>query len=451
MTDYRKLTYVDSKIQVDSAIRDGNGVRIDTNYQRKPAVYERTTNSSTSTICTLVQFNASDYKANGYLAHFRFRVRSVLQDAHPSDNEFIINYSYRTATIMIINNKWEISNDIVQNIYAYFPSSTSYIDTGNYFIAFTTGRTSTNFIIEMIEADVPYTIPTTMSASTTTDTSYQTLTPGSYLNSYPLMWTGIAVGDISGNAGSARDSIYTTATKQGYFRVGETDTYKLMAVDHTGVAYKINTSTKKFPLPISMYYGIGSGADTTSYSNQLTSICGNRPYTYVSYLTSSSHNGFTMPTLTASDGGKTLYVRGSLDANGYFVCDGNVTLSMEAGYTYIPFGTLVPYYGGSTAQVPTNFSFNAISVPAYTFDSSGKLTHIDGKPVGGGGGMSTSIESATILSTTSTWFMERFTSGTNGVERATDLADPSNMAIRTTTDGGTTWSNWTYSYAVWKA
>ena len=86
-----------------------------------------------------------------------------------------------------------------------------------------------------------------------------------------------------------------------------------------------------------------------------------------------------MPTLTASDGGKTLYVRGSLDADGYFVCDGNITLSMEAGYTYIPFGTLAPYYSGSTAQVPTSFSFNAISVSAFTLDANGKLTHIDGK------------------------------------------------------------------------
>ena len=56
------------------------------------------------------------------------------------------------------------------------------------------------------------------------------------------------------------------------------------------------------------------------------------------------------------------------------VCDGNVTLSMEAGYTYIPFGTLDPEYGvdsnsGSyVPMVPDRYSFNAISAPAYTFD-----------------------------------------------------------------------------------
>ena len=154
-----------------------------------------------------------------------------------------------------------------------------------------------------------------------------------------------------------------------------------MAVDHTGVAYKINTSTKKFPLPISMYYGLGSSSSTTSYSNQLTSITGGQTTTIVSFLTSSSYNNFTIPTLTASDGGKTLYIRGSLDSDGYFVCDGNVTLSMEAGYTYIPFGTLDPNYSGSTAQVPIYYSFNAISAKAYTLDANGKLTHIDGKQI----------------------------------------------------------------------
>ena len=394
MTDYKKLQYDNTKVQVESAIRDGNGVRIDTNYQRKPAVYERTTYSDTSTTCTLIQFNASDYKANGYLAHFRFRVRSVLQDAYPSDNEFIINYSYRDANIICTNSKKTTSNDIVQDIYAYHPNSDTYLDTGNYFIAFKTGRASTGFIIEMIDADVSYTVPATMSASTTTNTSYQSLSPGGYTSFYPLMWAGTAVGNITGSAASASSassatkSDYAYGTKQSYFLIGETDGYKLMAVDHTGVAYKINTSTKKFPLPISMYWGANSTAGSIT-SDGYTST---RELT-LSYLTSSSYNDFTMPTLTADDGGKTLYVRGSLDADGYFVCDGNVTLS---GYTYIPFGILTSKYSGSTAQVPTNFSFNAISAAAYTLDANGKLTHVDGKEVGGGGSVQYINQSVTF-------------------------------------------------------
>lgn len=145
-----------------------------------------------------------------------------------------------------------------------------------------------------------------------------------------------------------------------------------------------------------MYWGAGYPADTTTSEGYTSTRAAS-----VSNLTSSTYNNLTMPTLTASDGGKTLYVRGSLDADGYFVCDGNVTLSMEAGYTYIPFGTLAPKYSGSTAQVPTSFSFNAISVPAYTIDSNGKLTHIDGKEIGGGGGVGYTALTDTSVSFTS--------------------------------------------------
>lgn len=396
-TAAKKITYDNKPVQVESAIRDGTGKVIADTYAKKPAVYERTTNSSTSTTCTLIQFNASDYKANGYLAHFRFRVRSTLQDAYPSDNEFIINYSYRTAMIVVLNSKWSTSNDIVQTIYAYFPSSDTYLDTGNYLIAFRTGRASTNFIIEMIEADVPYTVPATMSASTTTNATYQSLTPGSYSSTYPLMWTGQALGNING--GSAYSS-YAYGTKQGYFRVGESDFYKIMAVDHTGIAYKINTSTKKFPLPISMYCGTGSSADITTGEG-----CASTRSVSVSYLTSSSYNNFTMPTLTASDGGKTLYIRGSLDADGYFVCDGNVTLSMEAGYTYIPFGTLEPRYSGSTAQAPIQFSFNAISASAFTLDANGKLTHVDGREVGGSSDGTVQLQDVIVGSSSNPWIL----------------------------------------------
>ena len=57
----------------------------------------------------------------------------------------------------------------------------------------------------------------------------------------------------------------------------------------------------------------------------------------------------------------------------------------------------------------------------------------------------------TILTTTDDWFIETFTSGTNIYQRATSIADPSNVAVRTSPDSGTTWNGWTYPYAVWKA
>lgn len=376
---YKKITYDSKKVQVESAIRDGNGVKIDTNYQRKPAVYERTTQSSTSTTCTLIQFNASDYKANGYLAHFRFRVKSTLQDAYPSDNEFIVNYSYLSPSIICINNKKTITNDIVQDIYAYCPSSNTYLDTGNYFIAFKAGRASTNFIIEVMEADVPYTIPATMSASTTTDTIYNTLSPGSYTGDYPLMWTGIAAGSVAGSADSASSANlahYLTKIRM----VGEAlSSYSLCGIDTSGSVFKLLTADKKFPLPITLTNSrenVNAGSrNTLNYNDASVS------YSSLSSTSYQGGSGYICPTLTASDGGKTLYIRGSLDTvdgKPVFVPDGNVTLDMSTGgYTYIPFGELYK----SSSSAPTNFYWKFENTTAYTFDANGKLTHIDGKQI----------------------------------------------------------------------
>lgn len=50
MVTYKKLTYDGNKIQVDSAIRDGNGAQIDTTYLKKMDVwmYEYTIATSSS-------------------------------------------------------------------------------------------------------------------------------------------------------------------------------------------------------------------------------------------------------------------------------------------------------------------------------------------------------------------------------------------------------------------
>ena len=60
VANYRPLSYTDAKIQVDSAIRDANGVRIDTNYQRKPQVIEYTVPSTVTTGAkTIAEYNGS--------------------------------------------------------------------------------------------------------------------------------------------------------------------------------------------------------------------------------------------------------------------------------------------------------------------------------------------------------------------------------------------------------
>ena len=190
--------------------------------------------------------------------------------------------------------------------------------------------------------------------------------------------SNVPYANIAASAGSANSASYSNWLRDKY-RIGQYDAYRIMAVADDGVSYCVNDNTKKFTLPIKMYIGVGYSANTTNNGY----IFGDPTQTGVqslSNLSSSSYNNLTVPTWTASDGSKTLYLRGSLD-NGKFVCDGNITLSMTPGYTYIPFGKTIPNYSGSTAQVPTYYTFNAINVHAYTLDSSGAVTHIDGVPI----------------------------------------------------------------------
>lgn len=58
--------------------------------------------------------------------------------------------------------------------------------------------------------------------------------------------------------------------------------------------------------------------------------------------------------------------------------------------------------------------------------------------------------STTILSQTGYWLIETYSSGNYGFQRATSVADPACVAVRTK-NNSTTWGSWTYSYAVWKA
>ena len=57
----------------------------------------------------------------------------------------------------------------------------------------------------------------------------------------------------------------------------------------------------------------------------------------------------------------------------------------------------------------------------------------------------------TILGQEGNWFIESFVSGAFAIQRATNIEDPSNVAVKTYTNyAAGTGSNWTYSYAVWK-
>ncbi len=56
----------------------------------------------------------------------------------------------------------------------------------------------------------------------------------------------------------------------------------------------------------------------------------------------------------------------------------------------------------------------------------------------------------TILGQDGSWCIETFSGGTNIMQRATNIADPCNVLVRTSADSGAAWAGWNYSYAVWK-
>ena len=367
--NYRNLSYTDAKIQVDSAIRDGNGVRIDTNYQRKPQVIEYTVPSSVATgYQTIAEYNGTYNGSPGYVKF----VMEVTSSSYKGIYTIEASWGQAAGNITLVSGNG-VSSDASQ-VNIYYPSSTSYYAYPPLLSVYNASTREKHVKITILEDSGELTWETDWTAYTST--SYRTSAAISlFYKSY------VNRADSANSSSTASYSNFAYATRTGTFRTGEVDTSKIMTTDSTGVAYKINTSGKKFPLPISMYLGANNAANATAYNSYSLTGGQSTSYTSVSYLSSASYNNFTLPTLTASDGAKTLYIRGSLDSDGYFVCDGNVTLSMEAGYTYIPFGTLDPRYSGSTAQVPTTYSFNAISAPAYTLDANGKLTHIDGKQI----------------------------------------------------------------------
>lgn len=59
MTAYKKLQYDDTKVQVESAIRDGEGVKISTNYAKKTEIKDGTLTINTNGGSTLGTFSAN--------------------------------------------------------------------------------------------------------------------------------------------------------------------------------------------------------------------------------------------------------------------------------------------------------------------------------------------------------------------------------------------------------
>lgn len=86
MTTYKKITLDGDKVQVDSAIRDGNGARIDTTYVTQGSTHHRYA-SNTYTLGTSANTLAVPYETGGFWDRW----------THAISNGFVFSWTLRTV------------------------------------------------------------------------------------------------------------------------------------------------------------------------------------------------------------------------------------------------------------------------------------------------------------------------------------------------------------------
>lgn len=120
--------------------------------------------------------------------------------------------------------------------------------------------------------------------------------------------------------------------------------------------------------------------------------------------------------------------------NEIFTTDGTSTVSMSVAMGFV--GDLT---GNVTGNVTGNCSGTATTLAMAGSASNTTLPTTS----------NVTMYSGTILSQAGVWIIETYLSGNYGFQRATSLADPSSVCVRTRNNSAT-WGDWTYSYAVWK-
>ena len=143
--------------------------------------------------------------------------------------------------------------------------------------------------------------------------------------------------------------------------------YAYLADD--GLVYDISNKTKNIAMGESKVGFINSAvAANTAISYTYWRAISRPNATQVGYI---SHGTLAL--------GNRVFLRCTLDSSGNVHSDNYLSTTMSAGYTWMPFG-----WARSTTTLYVDTRFPKF----YTLDSNGKLTHIDGKEIAGGGGSS---------------------------------------------------------------
>ena len=107
---YKKITYDSKKVQVESAIRDGNGVKIDTNYQRKPQVINYTIPNTVS--AGYKKFASYSTTYDGSPGYLRFRLECTSAE-YMTSAVFEITWAGYSGSASLLSSNCE-SSDIYE-------------------------------------------------------------------------------------------------------------------------------------------------------------------------------------------------------------------------------------------------------------------------------------------------------------------------------------------------
>lgn len=379
--------------QVHEYIRD-NAVMLNENktidYAVNGATYEITLASSS--FVKVIEISADAFKANGYTARMKFAYRTTGDNTsirHSGTAE--ITWAWNNIEFIINNNcpstganSGIYSMRVLAPIFTatnnvYAPKSTSYAGCTVSWRAYNT--TSRKIELTILESDVPYTVNISPATADGYASTYQTVAEMTIGNTNSHFNSNSWSGSVNGGAGNSWDTLYNDR-----YCLGEAFVYgSLMGVASDGKLWKLRNTAKEFPLPLigglgPTAYGVGSTYVKLALTQRGLALS---VFTTASMQTTA----FTVANISSSGSATTawtigdpVFLQGTLNSNGNWVSTGVVTNTMSPGYTYIKIGK-VDWYNDNTNYSAQGWTVQMQYMTAYTLNSSGVITHIDGKQV----------------------------------------------------------------------
>lgn len=377
-TPAKKITYDNKPVQVESAIRDGTGLEIASNYLKiQGGGTSKSYTISATGYKTIAQVtSASQYwTVNGGNSHIRLKIEysSLSSPASTATTtklgEWIVDVTFSgiNANMFAVSMNGNAGNNdgVLRYLAAYAPKSTSYgpkIAVANY------SATSTYVKVTIISCTAGWELPASFGGDPGT-TNYTRV--GAWeIGRYNGTWSSSQIkASISGNcdgiAGSTWDSIRNDRHVGGATAafVNGSTSYSIRSTRPCGIAsdgkaYQLSTPGKAFKLPfvggraqnnfglnntgVQLYYevrAIATSELTTQYVDNTAALTAGATYTGTGTLYAYKWvfvtHGSTDTTATTLTVGLPMYICGNLDSNGNFVPYNTVqtgqTISVPSG------------------------------------------------------------------------------------------------------------------------